>query len=470
MRVQLVCSLVLALALAASARHIPRSHHALTKHQSYLRAVRHYLGKDLEEANDFVMANDAGSSGTKMMVYAKQGVSCPTLSGDVCDGKSVKVKPGLSAITGGTSVAEYFAGWQHIAAAFGGASNFEGYIAKATAGNRIISTSTNTSTWEALLHGSTGLQQVTGFGPAGTSKFGAPATMPGTMEAWMEYKAAVKLEGNPNFFSLGGASAQASFDLDSQAIATDFADIFSAVSMTGLPCNNQPSLTDYACVVKGALDVYTCMSWSAVKTECSSGCVGLISFLAGDGTQSGIAGCPITLSGGGHHRTGGTDQVKSNFKRWIQTSDGNQYATACDQGSDIATCLAGVEAFIDGDLLLTATASFVAKYTQATARTWLAAGNMKASLYFMRTPATHQGRIKPGDAPNGFAHTAMAFFYANGQALVNKAGVSASMVSPTNKIDWLDSAAEILGYTTKCDLPSHSSYAMADRECGYSVS
>lgn len=406
------------------------------------RAVRHYLHKELEEQKDFLLGLDCGSSGTKFMVYRLDSATCPDTA-SACKDKVMKVTPNFKQITK-TDVHIYFSLWcTKIAPHFGGASSFEGFVAKATGGNRIISQAQNTSIWDRFTASSTGFSGFSGVPVVGG--FGDPSTMSGTMEAWLEWKAAVKLGHNGNFVSLGGASAQMAFKLTTLALATRFRDLFSAMTKTGLPCNNQQDYSDYYCVVEADPSVFRCLSNDEIEEKCDGDkCVGLISWLAGENQDTDRPGC----TPGSHHRTGGTDEVKANFLDWVQ-GDGSAHATACNEGSVITDCVAAIEAFIAGDALLKTVNDFTTIYKAAvpTAK-WYAAGKMDEALHVegvnpeVRDPSDDTIKAERG-----------AFFYSNAQSIVNKAGVASDIVRPSGTIDWLDAAAGILGYNNKCDLP-----------------
>jgi hypothetical protein len=270
-------------------------------------------------------------------------------------------------------------------------------------------------------------------------------TIPGTMEAWLEYKAAAG-----SFVSMGGASAQLGIVLDTEAMRQGWKQLIADLKVHEnlLKCNNQQSVLDFACAVDEAAETFE------PKEECPAGgsCVGLFSFLDGVPNKAkGIAGCPevevkVGASKFKFHSVGGIDQTQLTFRNHLLM---DKY---CAANNSPKTCKKDAEC----SRMLQ---EFASKDYQ-----------MHLIVQFLNTHGTNVQLAKAGSMARVKMEACEAGTYQWtflwGRAMLQLLGTHRIKdLPPGKKVDWLDSAATVLGYSVRCPFNVPTSVFNADPKC-----
>jgi len=258
--------------------------------------------------DSLLAALDCGSSGTKLFLFAKNSEACPAkISGQRdCKDNFVKFTPTMSDMTADT--------WRkaltvnrrvHTTTTDSYHEKIKYVKAFATAGNRIIRKSDNTTAWEMFK---------AAFAHFDVSFVGMPGTIPGTHEAFLEFKALNSMapESPKSFISMGGASAQAGVVLNSSNKKTKWLAAMNDLSQGTneiTTCNNQEKKSDFITVVDGKSPSYSPMENTDTCEESGGTCVGLFSWL-GTGELTNTGSCKSRNSNNKeHHITAGVDSA-----------------------------------------------------------------------------------------------------------------------------------------------------------------
>jgi len=433
----------------------------------------------LEECKtDRLLAFDAGSSGSKMLIFTKDPRQCVPLKAEDKSCSGVKftptmtkfVKQSLSKLFGLISMrgaAQPLDAYAHdyteeivrrLAYAgyptSSGVCTFDNYIALATAGNRIVDIGMDQKAFEVF---SGHISAKTSVSLPNVPGFNVARTISGTNEAWLEYKAA-----GVNIVSSGGASAQLAVELTP---ATYPAWVKMIKDLMGrkdhLVCNNQDNPLDFISVVDRTKTSFEELA-ECPKTVVEDGnCVGLFSFLAGPKAQ-GISGCRVTKisndpleADSRFHRIGGFDQTPRAFaeylKEQVEKSAMSPEMEACgkmtkEEGGHTTMkeamhmrgrCMDLIKKFAYTDYMFSLLMNF---FKVNGPFTLTKAGNMILIKDMPTIMTLHDDENLPFTQLWGSQYIA---------ALTEN---QVNVIATDKKVDWIKTAAELLGYTHECKI------------------
>jgi hypothetical protein len=422
-------------------------------------------GKELEEEKPMFLMMDVGSSGVKVYAYARRSSDCvraPPPGGggwtlNSC-GHSVKFTPSLY-MWDINEIDNFFAGVSHAMDTL----KIEGGFARATAGQRIIEEGWNRATWAKFESGVNGL--VNAFDWSGS-------TIPGTDEAKYEY-----VSNGGNFLSMGGASAQMGFVLESVNLVNGFFDLLENGEIEDMdPCMGQKQGDatgsgggDFVKVIAhvgrgqfGYRQKAKCLD--AIRRDHDQICFGLISWLATG--RGDVEDCSTENY---YHRAGGNDGMRGTF---YADADDAIIEDCFTQGSrDYDNCYGHILEWVSNDPQVHLVAEVVAgvKVTGITgftsARSIIGRDGGRAKFTRAAGDPTFDPTTRTADA-SGRSNIGGAFWAMFTTAIEEALGVDVH--SYDDDVDWMPAFAATKGLTATCDIFQFAPDANA-ANCGGNV-